>query len=100
MEIGKVCYLAPDTLLWENTNKGYGDFIGWCFSGDLELYYETMRWPGWQDEVERLDGGKVFSFYPPPWSDGPSIGERDRRPIGMAEWYDLLMGKLKPENQC
>ena len=52
MQPGKVCYFAPDTAAWENLNLGYTDFLLWCFSGDLKKFYESFRWPGWEQEIE------------------------------------------------
>ncbi len=90
-EPGKVCYHAPDTLAWENTEKGYSDFVNWCFRGDLAKYYETMRWPGWRDEVHNLGGNQVIDIFPPLMVDKPPIGERTRSPISIAEYYDLCV---------
>jgi len=89
LEKGKVCYHAPDTLDWESTEKGYSDFVSWCFCGDLAKYYETMRWPGWQEELRSVGGDQVIDIFPPLMSSGPPIGERIRTPIGIVELYDL-----------
>jgi len=86
---GKICYHAPDTLDWENTELGYSDFLGWCFRGDLAKYYETMRWPGWQEELRGVGGDQVIDICPPLMSSGPPIGERLRTAISIAELYDL-----------
>lgn len=93
IESGKVCYFAPDSLSWENTGLGYSEFLTWCFAGDLVGYYETQRWTGWQDEVKKLTGDQVFSFYPFLSCDGPAIQERSRKPVPVAEIYDLFVGK-------
>ena len=93
LERGKVCYFAPDTLTWENTKRGYSDFLVWCFRGDLAKYYETMRWPNWQDELQSIGGDQVFSIYPFLSAIGPSISERSRRPNSISEIYKLHVGK-------
>ena len=91
VETGKVCYFAPDTLEWESTEKGYSDFLAWCFGGDLDLYYEGMRWPGWEEEVQNLGGDQAFHIYLPLFTSGPPVGERSRRPIPIAEMYALMV---------
>jgi hypothetical protein len=91
---GKVCYHAPDTLRWENTEKGYTDFLIWCFKGDLKLYYDTMRCPEWEQETQRLAGDQVFGIYPFLSSAGPPVSERNREPVSIAEMYKLTIGPL------
>jgi hypothetical protein len=63
-EIGKIFYFAPTTLKWESTQLGYADFLDFCFSGNLELYYKDMRWINWQKQVMLLKGTEAISFYP------------------------------------
>ncbi len=93
---GKVCYCAPDSLRWENTNRGYSDFLVFCFKGNLNQYYESLRWPGWQEELKSLPGDKVMSIYPPLWTKGPSISERHRGPTSISEFYRLMVDKDAP----
>ncbi len=45
-DLGKVFYLSPDNLQWESTQLGYSDFLQFCFSADLEGFYEGLRWKG------------------------------------------------------
>jgi uncharacterized protein DUF2625 len=89
LERGKVCYFAPGTLAWESTHLGYSEFLVWCFRGDLAKYYEDVRWPGWQDETHEVRGDQAFSIYPFLSCIGPPIAERSRRPVSIAEIYDL-----------
>lgn len=91
---GKVCYFAPDSLAWESTDLGYSEFLIWCFSGDLAQYYKDFRWPGWQDETQRLGGDLTFAFYPFLSCSGPTIVDRSRRAVDVAEVYDFNVGRL------
>lgn len=93
LDQGKVCYFAPDTLEWESMEVGYSDFLDWCFTGDLEGYYENVRWPGWRDEVRDVRGDQAISVYPYLSAEGPPIAERSRRPIDVAEIYALYVGE-------
>lgn len=75
-EAGHVVYFAPDSLRWEDTSLGFGDF------------YAAQRWDGWASEVRALQGDQTFSIYPPLWAQGPSIAERSRRPVPSTEALD------------
>lgn len=52
---GNVNYVAPDFLEWEDLERGFTGF----------LFYETMRWAGWREEIAELNGDKVLGIYPP-----------------------------------
>jgi Protein of unknown function DUF2625 len=93
LERGKVCYFAPGTLAWESTHLGYSEFLVWCFRGDLGKYYEDVRWSGWQDEASAVRGDQALSIYPFLSCTGPPIAERSRRPVSIAEIYDLHIGQ-------
>jgi hypothetical protein len=96
-ELEHVHYFAPDTLEWESLERGYTDFLAWAFKGDLDQYYEGQRWSRWQEEVARLPGDEAFSFYPPLSTAGPSVAERTRSAVPVAELLGLqleMRGKL------
>src|SRR5690349_17982363 len=65
---GDVFYYAPDTLRWKSLNRGYTDFINFCFNGDLNQYYSTLRWPGWEEDIAKLSGDRAMSIYPFPFT--------------------------------
>jgi hypothetical protein len=89
---GNVCYFAPDTLEWEDMQRGYSDFLVWCFSGDLARYYESLRWPGWEEETRGVRGDQALGIYPFLSCKGPAIGERHRKPVPIAEIYGMFVG--------
>jgi hypothetical protein len=84
-----VYYLAPDTLKWMPCNMNFSQFIVWTLSPSLDKFYESLRWPGWQDEVKELSGDRVISIYPFLWTKGPPLKERSRRSVPIEEFYDL-----------
>jgi hypothetical protein len=88
---GNVFYYAPDSLKWEDTGKGYTDFIHFCLSGDLEKYYRDMRWPGWQADLSKIDGDQGVSIYPFPATLGPKMASRHRGFVPMSELYGLYV---------
>jgi hypothetical protein len=59
-----VFYFAPDVLRWEDTRRGYTEFLDFVLSGDLGKFYDGFRWHGWQDASEALAGDRAFDFYP------------------------------------
>jgi len=96
LQVGKVCYFAPDTMVWENTGLGYTQFLTWAFQGDLAKYYETQRWQDWEKETAALPGDQAFNFYPllaAFLNDAEAAAEsRSRRPISISEIYELAVG--------
>jgi len=89
-----VWYFAPDTLRWEDTEKGYSDFLHWSLVGDLDKFYAPHRWRGWQPEVERLGGDEAFSFYPPLSAEGGAVEHRDRTTAPIKEVFRTHLGTI------
>jgi len=88
-DLGKLYHLAPDKLEWEACKMTYSQFIMWALGPKLDMFYETHRWPGWQDEVRTLSGDKVIFIYPFLWAKGPPLVERHRGIVPIEENYDL-----------
>ncbi|MBS2022049.1 MAG: DUF2625 family protein [Deltaproteobacteria bacterium] len=82
-------YLAPDTLEWESTGKGYSELIAWMLMGDLQRFYGDHRWEGWQEEVQALSPDRGFSFYPPLFAKEEPGLVRSRKDVPMAELLAL-----------
>ena len=82
---GHVHYFAPDRLEWESLERGYSDFLAWALQGDLGAFYESLRWPGWRDEVAKLSGDQGISIYPFLWAAGPPVEDRARKVAPIAE---------------
>ena len=87
----EVFYFAPDTLHWENLSGiGYTEFLNWSFNSNLEKFYESLRWPGWQSEISDLSGDEALSIYPPLFTkEGKNIADCSRRRCPISEIYDL-----------
>lgn len=89
---GKIYYLAPDNLEWEQLNKTYTEFLIFCFNDDLSKFYTGLRWTGWENEVSKLDGNMVYNFYPFLWTkEGKDINKNSRRAVPIEEQYNLNM---------
>lgn len=91
---GKVFYLAPDDLQWESTDNDYGEFLQFCFTGDLGRFYKGLRWRNWHQQVDTLSGDRAFHIMPPLWSaEGKDI-EKDvwnAVPVGEIYFYELAL---------
>lgn len=87
--LGKVHYFAPDSLDWESLDASYSEFLEFAFSGDLETFYKSWRWPSWKEEIADLSGDRALTVYPFLFASGPAIAERARRPVPIAELWNL-----------
>jgi len=87
----EVFYFAPDSLRWENlAGIGYTEFLNWSFNSDLDRFYGTLRWPGWQSEIATLSGDEALSIYPPLFTkEGKSISTCSRKRCSISEVFYL-----------
>jgi Protein of unknown function DUF2625 len=88
-EQGEVRYLAPETLQWEGTERGHGDWIRWTFAADLDGYYRELRWSGWREEIADVAADQALHLYPPPFArEGKDVSAVSRRAVPVHElWY-------------
>jgi hypothetical protein len=88
--LAHVHYFAPDCLRWEDTELGYGAFVHWTFTGDLDRFYENVRWPGWPAEVAQVDGDRALHLHPPlRTKEGKDVSKVSRRAVPAAELWHL-----------
>ncbi|MDR2870798.1 MAG: DUF2625 domain-containing protein [Deferribacteraceae bacterium] len=91
-DTGSMYYLAPDTAEWEPMEVSYHEFLEFCFVGQVDKFYENLRWDGWQEAVALLHGDQAFMVFPPLWAEGPdNLAERELTPAPMDEVYDTLL---------
>ncbi|PZP38608.1 MAG: hypothetical protein DI598_20580 [Pseudopedobacter saltans] len=94
--MGKIYYLAPDTLEWEDLDMTYSDFLFFCFSGDMDSFYQNLRWNNWRDDIANLCGDEVFTFYPFLWTkQGKDINTVTRKNVPIEEHYHLTIDLQK-----
>ena len=90
---GTVAYFPPDTLTWESTGLGHGDFVHWALTGDTDAFFAPLRWPGWQSEVSAARPDQAIAVYPFLFlatAQGSSdIASASRRVVPWAELADL-----------
>jgi hypothetical protein len=75
-ELGSVFYFAPDSLQWECLDRSYSEVLIWWLQGNLAEYYESLRWPGWEQKQLAWAGSRQsLSFHSWPQRDhqSPSV---------------------------
>lgn len=87
---GNVFYLPPDTLAWEDLERGYTDFLHFLAQGDLEKFYAGQRWRTWKDDAQGLPGDRAYSIFPFLWAkEGGTIDTRSRKSVPIEELWHL-----------
>ncbi|MCE7004833.1 DUF2625 domain-containing protein [Kibdelosporangium philippinense] len=86
-------YFAPDTLEWEDLEQGYTDWLYAVLSGSLTKFYESLRWPGWAEEVAetRPDQG-IHTWPPPSTEEGKDLATVSRKVVPLAELVSFHHG--------
>lgn len=84
---GDVYYWPPDTLEWEPMGAGYTEFFQWCLTPSLHDFYESLRWPGWRDEVGALPGDRCYSYFPFLWTAEGSVTRSHRGDVPVGEAF-------------
>ena len=81
-----VHYFGPDDLSWLDLEQGYAEWLNAMLRGSLTAFYDTLRWPGWQDEVAALSLDQGISAWPPPFTaEGKDLSAVSRKAIPLAE---------------
>ena len=74
-------------------------FINWTINGDVDRFYETMRWKNWQDELKNINGFQGLLIYPFLWAEGPAFEERMRKVVPIDELWALTMDNFNRLSQ-
>lgn len=80
-----IWYFAPDTLDWECLNMKYNEFLAWTFQGNIDEFYETMRWKNWEEDVKGLDINKAILVYPFLWAKECDIENSTKKLVAIDE---------------
>lgn len=93
-EVNTIYYWAPDSMEWESLDLKYSDFFGWLLSGNLDEFYEGLRWDNWKNDIKKISTDQCVSFYPFLWTKqgGCNTSHRGVVPVDEALTlkYDLL----------
>ncbi|NCD68931.1 DUF2625 domain-containing protein [Mucilaginibacter agri] len=95
-DFGKMYYFAPESLYWEPLNFTYSDFLDFCFNGNIAKFYATLRWKGWEKDIQGVDGNQAFSIYPFLWTkEGKDLNKVSKKAVPVEEVYSLNQDNLK-----
>lgn len=83
---GSVHHFSVDSLCWEDLEVGHADFVTRMLAGATVSFYESLRWPGWQDDLADLRPEQGLSLYPYPFTaEGKDVGSASKQAVPMAE---------------
>ncbi|MET9001102.1 DUF2625 family protein [Amycolatopsis sp. NPDC004169] len=81
-----VHYFGPDVLEWQDLGQGYAAWLHAVLAGSLDRFYETLRWPGWPDEVGAVAADQGIHTFPPPWTvEGKDLATVSRAVVPLPE---------------
>jgi hypothetical protein len=80
-----VFYLAPDTLDWLDMGCRYSRFVQWAFVGKVDGFYQSLRWPGWEEQVAALPLDHGFHVLPPLFAKVETNVALVRKPVPIEE---------------
>jgi hypothetical protein len=89
---GEVCYWGPDTLGWSPIGGGHTAFVTWALSGAIVDFYQDLRWPGWEREVEILAPDRGLSLVPSPFTvEGRDLAHVSRSVVPLSELHGFYV---------
>ena len=86
-----VWYLAPDTLEWESLSFEYSEFIAWLAQGNINEFYQSMRWKNWRDLAINVEIDQGILIYPFLWSDEIIIQNATKKIVPFYELVSINM---------
>ena len=88
-EISSIYYWSPDSMEWENLELKFSDFFGWLLSGDLDSFYEGIRWANWREDISDISTDQCTTFYPFLWTEQGGCNTSTRAVITIREALSL-----------
>ncbi|WP_286709277.1 MULTISPECIES: DUF2625 domain-containing protein [Sphingobacterium] len=93
-DLGKIYYLSPDNNEYEQLDLTYTEFINFCFSGNIDLFYRDLRWKKWEDDFKELSTNEAFMLYPYLWTkEGRDINKVEKNKASIDEIYTRRIQK-------
>ena len=98
---GTVWYFAPDTLNWESLGLRYSQFIAWTAQGDINGFYRSFRWKGWEKYAEKVDGfNDGIMIYPYLWAKECDIESASKKVVPLKEMIGSNLEFAKKRKKC
>ncbi len=87
--VGHVWYFAPDTLDWEDLGLKYPEFLAWLSKGNVEEFYQSMKWEGWRDCSKNAGFNEGILVYPFLWSEESDVESASKSIVPFEELFNL-----------
>ena len=95
-DVENVYYLSPDDLVWEALDMNYEQFILFCLDGDINKFYEGIRWASWKKDIQTLKPDEAFHIFPPLWTtEGKDVEKDTRKPVPVQEQFFFSMSSRR-----
>jgi hypothetical protein len=85
----KIWYFAPDTLEWECLDMNYAEYMAWLLQGDTDMFYDSMRWKGWEKDCKDVGFDKSFLIYPFLWSKECDLSTATKKIVPYTELINI-----------
>lgn len=87
--IGDIWYFAPDTLEWECLEMKYSEFIAWTVQGNIDEFYNTMRWSTWKEDCKSIKFDDAVLIYPFLWSNEIQLEKANKTVVSSEELLQI-----------
>ena len=72
---------------WESLSFEYSEFIAWLAQGNINEFYQSMRWENWRDLATNVEIDQGILIYPLLWSDEIVIQNATKK---IVPFYELI----------
>ncbi len=76
-----IWYFAADTLEWECLSMKYADFVAWVAQGNINEFYESMRWINWENDCNKMEFNTCYLIYPFLWAKECDVNSATKKVI-------------------
>ena len=76
---------------WESLSFEYSEFIAWLAQGNINEFYQSMRWKNWRDLAINVEIDQGILIYPFLWSDEIIIQNATKKIVPFYELVSINM---------
>ena len=88
-DLGSMYYWSPDSVEWESLHAGHSDVVAAFMTDYLNQFYQTLRWPTWREDTQKLSTDQCFLFFPFLWTKEGSLEGSKRSVVPVDEMWNL-----------
>lgn len=78
-------YFSPDALQWENLKINYEGFLEWISTTDINEFYSSFLWNGYDEYMENLNNDNGVLMYPFLWAKEFDVSTSSKKIIPLGE---------------